>query len=138
MIIDNVIFWFMLSHLAYRVLKKKEKRMLNTLPFRSDDFIAPWARRNFKRISPCKSRKVQIQKKIKFWYVNIKLPWCDLHNRESDQNLSVIKVAGNQKLCTNADFLLIKVQRLRRNLSSKFLPLCLCAFCCIYIIFIQK
>ena len=52
---------------------------------------------------------------------------CDLCNRESDQNLSVIKVAGNQKLCTNADFLLIKVQRLRRNLSSKFLPLCLCA-----------
>jgi hypothetical protein len=27
---------------------------------------------------------------------------CDLRNRESDQNLSVIKVAGNQKLCTNA------------------------------------
>ena len=25
---------------------------------------------------------------------------CDLRNRESDQNLSVIKVAGNQKLCT--------------------------------------
>jgi len=45
---------------------------------------------------------------------------CDLRNRESDQNLSLIKVAGNQKLCTSADFLLIKVQRLRRNLSSKF------------------
>ncbi len=51
----------------------------------------------------------------------------DLRNRESDQNLSVIKIAGNQKLCTNTDFLLIKVQRLRRNLPSKFLPLCLCA-----------
>jgi hypothetical protein len=24
---------------------------------------------------------------------------CDLRNRESDQNLSGIKVAGNQKLC---------------------------------------
>ena len=45
---------------------------------------------------------------------------CDLRNRESDQNLSVIKVAGNQKLCTNADFLLIKVQRLGRKLASKF------------------
>ncbi len=45
---------------------------------------------------------------------------CDLRNRESDQNLSVIKVAGNQKLCTNADFLLIKVQRLQRKLASKF------------------
>ena len=43
---------------------------------------------------------------------------CDLRNRESDQNLSVIKVAGNQKLCTNADFLLIKVQGLRRKLAS--------------------
>jgi hypothetical protein len=45
---------------------------------------------------------------------------CDLRNRESDQNLSVIKVAGNQKLCTNADFLFIKGQRLRRKLASKF------------------
>ncbi len=45
---------------------------------------------------------------------------CDLRNRESDQNLSLIKVAGNQKLCMNADFLLIKVQRLQRNSSSKF------------------
>jgi hypothetical protein len=45
---------------------------------------------------------------------------CDLRKRESDQNLSLIKVAGNQKLSTNADFLLLKVQRLRRNSSSKF------------------
>jgi hypothetical protein len=45
---------------------------------------------------------------------------CDLRNRESDQNLSVIKVAENQKLSTNADFLLIKVQRLQRKLASKF------------------
>jgi hypothetical protein len=28
----------------------------------------------------------------------------DLRNCESDQNLSLIKVAGNQKLGTNADF----------------------------------
>jgi hypothetical protein len=45
---------------------------------------------------------------------------CDLRNRESDQNLSVIKIAGDQKLCTNADFLLIKVQRLQRKLALKF------------------
>ena len=45
---------------------------------------------------------------------------CDLRNRESDQNLSVIKVAGNQKLFTNTDFLLIKVQRLQRKLALKF------------------
>ncbi len=53
-------------------------------------------------------------------------PWCDLRNRKSDQNLSVIKVAGNQKLWTNGDFLLIKVQRLRRNSSSIFCPFLVC------------
>ncbi len=50
--------------------------------------------------------------------------WCDLRNGGSDQNLSVIKVAGNQKLWTNGTLLLKKVQRLRRNSSSKFLLLC--------------
>jgi hypothetical protein len=47
-------------------------------------------------------------------------PRCDLCNGGSDQNLYEIKVAGNQKLWTNGTLLLKKVQRLRRNLSSKF------------------
>ena len=56
-----------------------------------------------------------------FYENKLKLsPQCDLRNAGSDQNLSEIKVAGNQKLCTNADFLLIKVQRLQRKLASKF------------------
>ncbi len=49
-----------------------------------------------------------------------------LPNGGSDQNLSEIKVAGNQKLRTNSDFLLIKAQQFRRKSASKFFVSLLC------------
>ena len=42
-----------------------------------------------------------IEKKKHFWCIYKRSSWGNLHNQGADENMSVIKVAGNQKLWTN-------------------------------------